>query len=115
MLLAGSAQRLQPGHSRHSHVGNHHADRLATQDLQCPLPGGNRDSIKSLTTQKRIQQAALARIIVDDQDPRSFGDWIASFGGHRFSATMADCRKAESLRSGCMGLYFSSFRKKYWV
>ena len=83
VLLARAAQGFQAGHARHSHVRDHHADFFVAQDFERALTRRHRQRIKSLAAQKRIQQAALAGVVIHDQDARGFGGIFAVLECHR--------------------------------
>ena len=67
VLLAGQAQGFQAGQSRHAHVGNHHADFLLAQDFQGALAGGDGHGVEALAGEEGIQQAALGRVVVHNE------------------------------------------------
>ncbi len=75
VFLAGEPERFQAGNARHAHVGNHHADRLRAEHLQRALAGIHGHGLERLAGEKRIQQAALARVVIHDEDAGRGGLW----------------------------------------
>ena len=67
--LARAAQGFQPGEARHPHVGHHHGDVAVAQRFQGAFAGFHNGGLKPLAPQKCIEQAALACIVVHNQDP----------------------------------------------
>ena len=80
VFLAGAPQGFQAGKPRHPHVGNHHGKFPGAEHFQGAFAGIRQRRLKTLAAQKRIQQAALAGIIVHNQDARCFGRMVAGFG-----------------------------------
>ena len=60
---------VKPGHA---HVGNHHVDLLLAQDFQGALAGGDGHGVETLAGQEGIQQAALARVVIHDEEARAW-------------------------------------------
>ena len=82
VFLARQPQRLQPGESRHPHVGNHHAEFSGAEGFQGLLAGLRRDGFQSLGAEKDVQQAALARVVIHDEDARRVVIFFAQFSCH---------------------------------
>ena len=104
VLLAGQAQRFQAGQPGHAHVGNHHVDLLLAQDFQGALAGGDGHGLEPLAGQERIEQAALAGVVIHDQEPGRAG-----VGGCRSGGTVSilvlklDVGNAEKSAGGIVG------------
>src|SRR5207237_4124265 len=62
------------------------AELPGAQSFQCPFARSDRHRIEALAAQKRIEQAALAGIIIDDQDARRFRAILAGVGWHWFNS-----------------------------
>ena len=82
VLLARAPKGFQARDAGHAHVGNHHVEVPAAQNLQRPFAGGDRDSVKTLGLQKRIKQAALACVVIDDQHTRRFRRVVGGIRRH---------------------------------
>ena len=68
----------------------------ARQHFQRAFAGIRRHGFKALAAQEGIQQAALARVVVHDEDARRFGVIVfARFGGHagKLTETPAKVKK----------------------
>src|ERR1039458_360057 len=53
---------------RHPHVGNHHGKFSSRKQCARAFAGIGEDGFKTLTAQERVQQTALAGIVVQNQD-----------------------------------------------
>ena len=82
MFLARAPQRFQTAQTRHPHVGNHHGEFPGAQHFQGAFAGIRQRGFKTLAAEKRIQQAALAGVVVHNQDARHFSGLVAQFGCH---------------------------------
>jgi hypothetical protein len=82
VLLAGQAQGVQAGQAGHADVGDHHVDLLFAQHFQGALAGGNGHRLEALAGQERIQQTALAGVIIHNQEPGRVGAGFWRSGGH---------------------------------
>ena len=71
-ILAHAAERFEAGKAGHPHIGNHHGKFSGGQKPECAFARIGGDGIKALAAQERIQQAALAGVIVHDEDARRF-------------------------------------------
>src|SRR5262245_12937601 len=89
MLLARAAQRFQTGDAWHADIGNHHADFLSAEDFQGLFAGRNRHGFESLPFEERIEETALAGIVIDDQDARRLASVIFDFGWQRWSPSFS--------------------------
>ena len=88
--LSHALQRFQPGQPGHPHVGNHHVRFLRLQNFKRALAGVGEDGFKALGAQEGIQQAALARIIIHDEDAGRLDVIVlARFGWHAWKLTEA--------------------------
>jgi hypothetical protein len=72
----------RPERPGHPHVGNHHAEFSGAQCFQRPFSGIGRDGVESLAAEEGIEQAALAGVVIHDEDARRFGIFFAQFGCH---------------------------------
>jgi len=54
----------------HADVGDHHIHVFGAEDIQGALAGGDDDSLEPLTAQKGIEQTALGRVVIHDEDAR---------------------------------------------
>jgi len=81
-LRPDAAQGFQPGQTGHPHVGNHHGKFSGGEQFQRAFAGIGEDGFKALAAQKRIQQTALAGVVVHDEDARRRRRRLARFGWH---------------------------------
>ena len=70
VFLPHAPQGLDAGHSRHAHVADHHGERSRLQHLQCGFTRRGRLRAVALGAQECFQQAALPRIVVDNENGR---------------------------------------------
>ncbi len=82
VFLARLAQSVQAGESRHADVGDHHVYLLFAQDFQGALAGGNGHRLEPLGGQERIEQTALAGVVIHDQEPGRAGAGLGRGEGH---------------------------------
>ena len=84
-----AAQGFEARKPRHPHIGNHHVMVAGTQRLHRVFAGVRRDGFKALGAQEGIEQAALARIVIHDQDARRFDMIVFARLGHAGKLTDA--------------------------
>ena len=108
VFLARAPQRFQAGQPRHPHVGNHHGEFPGAEHFQGAFAGIRQRGFKTLAAEKGIQQAALAGVVVHNQDARStlrsiatedgcFGRMVAGFGhGSKLSDSDAAFQAADT-------------------
>ena len=88
--LAGAAQGFQAGKAGHADIGDHHVHGLGAEDLQGALAGGDDDGLEALAGQEGVQQTALGRIVIHNEDARPG----VVFGDSRMAMFSNLCRKA---------------------
>src|SRR5881394_4236785 len=62
------AQRFQAGDARHPHIRDHQVNLFATQGFQSLFSSARQEDLEPLAAKKRVQQTALSRVVVDDQE-----------------------------------------------
>ena len=86
VLQARAAKGFQTRNARHAHIGDHHVEIPTAENLQRAFAGSDGDGVEALAFEKRIEQAALSRVVIDDQDARRFRCAVASIRWHRRSS-----------------------------
>ena len=82
VFLAGAPQGFEAGHAGHAHVGDHHVEPAGRSVSSARSPESTVTVSKPWLLEKRLQQAALAGIVIDDENLRASGAVFFGFSGH---------------------------------